>query len=252
MTVFHPSSDHSIWLRSQAAVFVYLPKVACTSWKLHLAAALGVQAHQEISYKTLHNPEALPLPYVARLSEPERQQFNSQQQSSDFRYFTVMRDPRERAVSAYRDKILLHANPQSFFSLQVLPSIQAHAGLADGSKPSFEQFLRWLQESPDPATQNDHWCPMTRLLGLQGHAAFPASWQCWPMASMEQAVQAINALLGFDQPFPGREALGPRPDRQSRAAMPDLITAPVEALLQQLYADDLRLYRSLTNGSAPV
>ena len=51
MTVFHPSPDHSIWLRSQAAVFVYLPKVACTSWKLHLAAALGVQAHQEISYK---------------------------------------------------------------------------------------------------------------------------------------------------------------------------------------------------------
>lgn len=252
MTVFHPSPGHTIWLRPHAAAFVYLPKVACTSWKLHLAAALGLPPTQEISYQTVHNPEVLPLPYLSRLTAPERAQFEQLQQTAEFRYYTVMRDPQERAVSAYRDKILLHANPQSFFSQQVLPAIQAHAGLAREIKPSFVQFLRWIQAGQDAATHNDHWCPMSRLLGLEHQRALPQQWRCWSMAAMPQAVAAVNGLLGFDQPFPGREALGPRPDRQSRAAMPDLITAEAEQVLRRVYADDLRLYAAITSGSAPV
>ena len=240
-----PSSNHTIWLRPQAAAFVYLPKVACTSWKLHLAAALGIEATEPLSYKNLHNPEVLPLPYVARLSAEEQEALAALQQSSNFRFYTVMRDPRERAVSGYRDKILLHANPQSFFSLQVLPSIQAHAGLSADQKPSFEQFLRWMQESEDPATQNDHWLPTTRLLGLESGEGIPAQWRFWTMDAMADAVACINQLLGFDGAFPGREALGPRPDRRSKASMPDLISAEAEQLLQRLYGDDLALYAAI-------
>ena len=240
-----PSSNHTIWLRPHAAAFVYLPKVACTSWKLHLAAALGIQASEPLSYKNLHNPEVLPLPYLARLSAEEQEILAMQQQSSSFRYFTVMRDPRERAVSGYRDKILLHANPHSFFSLQVLPSIQAHSGLPADEKPSFEQFLRWIQESEDPATQNDHWLPTTRLLGLAPGEGIPENWRFWTMDAMSDAVASMNQLLGFERAFPEREALGPRPDRRSKAAMPDLISAEAELLLQSLYGDDLALYAAI-------
>jgi len=237
-----PSSHHTIWLRPHAAAFVYLPKVACTSWKLHLAAALGIQSSEPLSYKNLHNPEVLPLPYVARLSAEEQEALAAQQQSSSFHYYTVMRDPRERAVSAYRDKILLHANPQSFFSLQVLPSIQVHAGLSSDEKPSFEQFLQWMETSDDPATQNDHWLPTTRLLGLAPGEGIPSQWRFWTMDAMSDAVAFMNQLLGFERAFPEREALGLRPDRRSKASMPDLISAEAEQLLQILYKDDLALY----------
>ena len=247
MSVFHPSPGHSIWLRPHAAMFVYLPKVACTSWKLHLAAALQVQPTQQLSYATVHNPDVLPLPYLARLTASEREQFEQLQQSSDFRYYTVMRDPRERAVSAYLDKILFHANPQSFFSQKVLPSIQDHIGLTADAKPTFEQFLRWIQESPDSAAQNDHWCPMSHLLGLRACRTIPDQWIFWPMSSMPKAVSAINSLLAFDQSFPSREALGSRPNRQSRRAMNSLISEEENRLLNLIYCDDITLYDEIVN-----
>ena len=65
------------------------------------------------------------------------------------------------------------------------------------------------------------------------------------MAAMQDAVDVINDVLSFEHPFPSREALGPRPNRQSQAAMSDLITPQAEQLLQNLYADDLSLYGSI-------
>ncbi len=245
MTVFHPSPAHAIWLRPHAAVFVYLPKVACTSWKLHLASALQVQPTQQLSFATVHNPDVLPLPYLSRLTTQEREQLQQLQQSPEFRYYAVMRDPRERAVSAYRDKILLHTNPHSFFSQQVLPAIQSYAGLPVDRKPTFVQFLRWIQDSSDPATENDHWCPMSQLLGLHGYQTIPKQWNCWPMSSMSQAVRTINGFFGLNQPLPDRNALGARPDRRSAVAMNSLLNDETNSLLSSIYREDISLYSSM-------
>ncbi|KZR61790.1 Sulfotransferase family protein [Prochlorococcus sp. MIT 1303] len=238
-----PSPNHTIWLRPHNAAFVYLPKVACTSWKLHLAAALNIQTKEELSYKNLHNPSALPLPYAAHLTPKESDLFKSKQSEGSFKYFSVLREPKERAASAYLDKILFHKNPQSFFSLEIIPAIKSHARIATDDKPSFEQFLLWILESEHQHVSNDHWKPMCDILQLKPEEDNLKQWTLWPMQEMAKAVSTINQYLGVDLTLPGREALGPRPDRKSKSALNELLNLSSEGLLQEIYSADIALFK---------
>ncbi len=242
MTFLNPSPDHTIWLSPYEAAFVYLPKVACTSWKLHLAKALGVVPTETLTYKNLHDKDVLPLPYVSSLKNQQYHDFALKNQSTEFYYLSVIREPKERAASAYLDKIFFHTNPDSFFSRHVIPSIQAHTNLPSDQKPSFENFLYWIKYSEDPSTKNDHWLPMSSILGLDLNNNLPDNLYCWTMKSIDKAVDALNKLLDYDGPFPSREELGPRPDRKSKDALPNLISDNVNLLLSDIYCDDINLY----------
>lgn len=247
-----PSPEHTIWLRDHQAAFVYLPKVACTSWKLFLGEALGL-TRETITYANVHNGAALPLPYLSNESSKEQQRFYTEVGNGTIKLFSVLREPRERALSAYLDKIQLHNNPNSYFSQTVLPEIQEFHGLSTGAIPDFAQFLEWIQANRSSHCSNDHWKPMCQLLGLTLNsngssttaADLPGHWHLWTMPQMPEAAATIGKLLSYSGNFPSREVLGERPNRNSSKHLNDHLTDAVDQLLRQIYEQDLLLYKAV-------
>lgn len=247
-----PSLDHTIWLEHKDAAFIYLPKVACTSWKLFFAQVLGVATQESVRYSDIHRHEIIRLPYVGQLPASDQDRFLRSLDTRKTRLYGVVREPRQRILSAYLDKIQNHANPHSYFSLQILPALQQHCSLSPPERPSFEQFLAWLAageagKASRRMTSNDHWRPMNRLLGI---SVIPASgvWdhgKLWPMESLNEAVKYIQGLIGTNLPFPERQALGTRPSTGSAELVNSLFTPRAEVLFADLYATDLRLHASL-------
>jgi hypothetical protein len=243
-----PSLDHTIWIESHDLAFVYLPKVACTSWKLFFAKSLDPHSRAPDNYADVHRPAVLPLPYAGGMPPIAQARFREGVKQGSIRLLAVIREPRERILSAYLDKILLHENPDSFFSREVIPAINRHHNLEAGRLPDLEQFLRWLREAPtSTVTNNDHWRPMSALLGLTDEAitAGMPGWTLWTMEEMGTAVAHLQQLLGHSIPFPRRQALGPRPTTSSAERMASMFTPSLEPLFEELYGTDLRLMAAL-------
>lgn len=237
-----PSLGHTIWLRQQQAAFVYLPKVACTSWKLYLWQALGHQLPDGFDYRRVHDPTTLPLPYVASLPAERQAEFMAGMANGSIASYAVVREPRARILSAYLDKIRHHANPDSFFSREVIPAIQSAAGLAPEQRPSFADFLSWIGSQPHADSLNDHWRPMTQLLGCSEAGAYS---RLWRMQEMEQAISFFAELLDCRLPFPSRQQLGERRTYDSQTKIANHFGEREQRLFQQLYAADLQLYAQL-------
>lgn len=239
-----PSLNHTIWLEPQGAAFIYLPKVACTSWKLFLGQALGLAT--PTNYADVHAAAHLPLPYVSSYPEVDQRRFQALVDRGELELIAVLREPCERILSAYLDKLAYHRNPNSYFSRAVLPAVRAHAGISEGEIPSFCQFLRWIASGSSEHTCNDHWLPMSTLLGLDAPPESTQRWQLWPMAQMQQAAAHVNQLLGANVAFPGAQALGSRPSSGSAEHVAGTIQEPaVQELLLSLYGQDLTLFQSL-------
>ena len=234
-----PSLEHSIWFNEQRFAFVYLPKVACTSWKLFLWQVSGQPLPPDLEYRQVHEVGRLPLPYVGGMEPAQQQQFLGALHSGDLLTIAVVRDPQSRVLSAYLHKILFHDNPVSQFSRSVLPAIQRFHGLKPTQRPSFEQFLQWNGSQPDSRVWNPHWRPMVHLLGPCQRL------RLWPMERMEDAIQTVNERFGTNCPFPNRQALGPRVTYNSQDQLTRYVGAKEQTLLQELYRDDLTLHAEL-------
>jgi len=238
-----PCAEHTIWLREQKAAFVYIPKVACTSWKLFLARALQLPLPNPLPLAAVHDREQVPLPYLSRMGTGEKARFRIELIAGEITLMAVIRNPRERILSAYLDKVWLHRNPKSYFSLVVLPQLQIDLQLNGLKRPSFLQFLQWLDLGRSSSCSNDHWLPQRRLIG--DGETLPAA-QLWPMEHMGEAVAAMQRVIGTSQPFPGREDLAPRKSSGSGSRIQEVFTDEVESQFRQIYADDIDLYRYLS------
>lgn len=243
-----PSFGHTIWLQQQQMAFVYVPKVACTSWKLFLARALELPLPNPLPLGAIHNRELVKLPYVSSLEVKEQKRFQDGLREGRIELLAVIREPRQRVLSAYLDKVWLHRNPQSYFSQVVLPDLQRELGLSTLERPSFLQFLQWLQQGRCNSCRNDHWLPQRELIGTA--EALPRH-QLWPMAQMEMAVRELQGRLDTELPFPSREELEPRQSSGSGLKLQESFTAEVEAAFASLYGEDLLLYESLKKGDRP-
>ena len=236
-----PSLEHSIWFPDHQFAFIYLPKVACTAWKLFLWQASGHDIPTGLEYRDVHNPDRLTLPYVGRMSKDRQQVYLRRLERGQLSAMAVIRNPRSRVLSAYLDKILFHNNPDSIFSRRVLPTIQNFFGLMDTQRPSFEQFLRWNQAQPDAQHWNPHWRPMVHLLGSTKVL------QLWPMEHLDSAVQAVNRQLNCNLPFPERQILGPRQTYNSQKQLETYYGPLEQTLVDQMYRDDLELHAALVS-----
>ena len=110
------SLNHTMWFRDQNFAFIYIPKVACTSWKLFLSLLNGYQSNETLKYSDVHDKRTLRLPFVAGLSQEHRESFLRLLLERKISCRTVIRDPKKRILSAYLDKILFHSNKNSYFS----------------------------------------------------------------------------------------------------------------------------------------
>lgn len=242
MTHPTPSLTHTIWLREHNAAFVYLPKVACTSWKLYLWQALGNALPDDVHYRQVHDHTALALPYVGTLPFASQQEFQIELSIGRISTYAVIREPKARILSAYLDKILHHTNPNSHFSQAVIPDIQRFAGLKDNNRPSFHNFLNWINAHDNPTSLNDHWRPMSTLLGCDSAENYS---RLWDMDHLNQAVSFFAELLGTSIPFPSRQQLGKRGTYESQNQIEAYFGAAETEIFHHIYAHDLRLYNQV-------
>jgi len=236
-----PSLEHSIWFTDHQFAFIYLPKVACTGWKLFFWQASGHDIPSDLEYRDVHNPGRLTLPYVGRMPKDRQESYLRRLELGELTAMAVIRNPRSRVLSAYLDKILFHRNPHSIFSRKVLPAIQNFFGLMTTQRPSFEQFLRWNQAQAAAQHWNPHWRPMVHLLGNTNRL------QLWPMEHLDSAVQAANRQLNCNLSFPKRQILGPRPTYNSHEQLERYYGPLEETLVDQMYRDDLELHAALVS-----
>ena len=242
-----PSLTHTIWLECCDSAFVYLPKVACTSWKLFLAECLQGTLPANLAYRDVHNPLQLPLPVVGLMATEQQQVFVHKLLAGNIQLLAVWREPRQRILSAYLDKIVRPPNPSSVFAQIIRPAIQVHHQLAADTSPSFLQFLQWLAAQAHPMCNNDHWKPMNQLLGLDVEGSLNHYEHIWRLEKLPEAARELNHRLGTAVSFPGFEALGPRRSSGSREQLErSFATEGVERLLAQLYAQDLEIDATLT------
>ncbi|KAM4652087.1 carbohydrate sulfotransferase 9-like [Discoglossus pictus] len=138
--------------------FIYceVPKAGCSNWKriiLLLSTTLGASA-DDLNHEDVHTT-----PLLTRLSS-----YSPIQQMRLLKnYNKVMftRDPFNRLVSAYRDK-LLHDEP--YYSKTMADIIKSRVRKQGHSaeKVTFEEFVRFIvQENPD--YRDTHWKPMYEL-----------------------------------------------------------------------------------------
>jgi len=236
-----PSLEHSIWYEAQDFAFIYLPKVACTAWKLFLWQASGHAIPADLQYKDVHNPNCLVLPYVGQMPKERQQVYLQKLDQGQLTAMAVIRNPFSRILSAYLDKILYHENPRSQLSLSALPATQNSFGLTSDQRPSFEQFLRWIKAQPDTQQWNSHWRPMVQFLGNTKRL------QLWPMEQLDKAVHAANTQFSCNLSFPHRQILGPRQTYNSQTQFERYYGPLEQTLVNEMYRDDLELHAALVS-----
>jgi hypothetical protein len=243
-----PSLSHCFWFQEVRAAFVFLPKVACTSWKLFLAEALHGRLPCEVTYRNVHRVDLLGLPLVASMPEPEQRLFR-QEAGRSIELMAMVREPRSRILSAYLDKFINRTDRQNFGTV-IRPAIQAHHGLPPEQLPSFLQFLQWVASDTHPDCANDHWRPMAQLLGISasGDGGYR---HLWRMDQLDLAVAELNRCLGSQVAFPSFQALGPRQASGSDQQLEQCFADPaVRSLFSDLYQNDLDLYAALASTAS--
>lgn len=225
-----------IAVAGRAAVFAYVPKVACTNWKSLLRRLAGAPdwavpalAHdRRRSGLDYLDPDGVPAD-AARLADPGTARF------------AMVRDPFSRTLSAYLNKVAsrLPVRPETpgedhFRRVVRAIDVYRRDGLGAAAFPeiTFEVFLRWLGESGSPFVRDEHWAPQCVLL-RQPEVRFDilGRFEALPVDG-DRILAALGTGLRFPPP-------GPLPPPTGASARIGALLTPVCAdLIRSLYAED--------------
>lgn len=236
-----PDLNHCIWLEEKKFAFVFVPKVACTSWKIFLHQAIGRSMPADMDYKKVHNRNELKLPYVGSMSERMKIEFKQKLKSGEIRCHAMIRDPYARVLSAYLDKILNHKKLSSKFSRLIIPDIQRKFHKKSWIKPTFNEFLAWCDVQGDPSSWNTHWRPMSKIVGNLRQT------KIWTIEQTQIAVKNINKIIERNVEFPSSSYLGDRIVYKSDKRIEEYYGETERKLVDRMYCEDLKLYEYFKN-----
>ena len=139
-------------------VYCSIQKNACTLFKNMLVDNSDLKVKFETSNENIHDflNQQIPNNSVSHLL--------SCLSSSEYFKFVILRDPFQRVVSGYLDKIAKHVVPE-VFAQEVILSVQTFLGIPPDIQQSitFSQFIDYLVRTPDQQL-NDHWRPQYNFI----------------------------------------------------------------------------------------
>ncbi|XP_048577505.1 carbohydrate sulfotransferase 14 [Nematostella vectensis] len=138
-------------------LYCYIPKVACSNWKRVLMVLDGRASDTDsISHDQAHNSG------VSRLANYTDEQI--QFRLKYYYKFMFVRDPLDRLVSAYNDKIQGGDPYWQLFQFQdILPLFRTKQQLVHGNNTAtFVEFFLYLQ-TMNPITMDEHFMPQHLL-----------------------------------------------------------------------------------------
>lgn len=128
----------SILLEPYAAVYIEIPKVACTSFKVTFAQLLGIDLSSTGGD-----------PHQAQFPTPPGPVFTSGSLYPGFFSFAFVRNPWDRLLSCYRDKI--RGEVDGFTNFTIRPGVADCLAGYDAFFPnmSFDEFVYAVASTPD-------------------------------------------------------------------------------------------------------
>lgn len=212
----------TVWLLRHAAVYVEIPKVACTSIKATLAPLVGIDLAA-----TNGNPHTAPWP------RPPAPAAMGRLFPGQFA-FAFVRDPWDRLVSCYRDKIRGEAD--GFTSFTIRPGVANCLARFDAFVPgmAFDDFVRAVAAIPDADADAHFRSQHAFITDGAGEIAVDFVGRYEQLAA---DVAVVAARLGLP-------ALALPRLQAARTAMryEAFYTAPTRRLVEERYARDIALF----------
>jgi len=150
-------------------IWCLIGKVSCTSWKATLIMLTGklttFQLPEQLSREIIHAPKNSDK-YVKRIEKIVPELFRYRR-FTESRYFTFMfvREPLERLVSAYRDKLLTDA-AYRYVNIAIVRQYrpQDYTASAKTYNVTFAEFVRFvLDQRATGQVLDRHWIPQYEL-----------------------------------------------------------------------------------------
>lgn len=230
--------EYSIWLEKQQAIFVYVPKIACTTWKSLCRFLDGKEDWR--NSRGVHNKQNNQLTFLSDILEKEQIL-----KDKNIKKYTFVRNPYSRALSAYKNKIEPFTDIEKGTDFEILSAHQYYfkvyteiesfieTNLPTETGVNFFGFLSWLHLSKSHRIKDRHWLPQTQI--TQPNIVdydFIGYFE-----QLEQDGGYVLKQLGSDLPFPSKNALRyPRTDANSY--LNQYYTSREIELVKQIYLDD--------------
>lgn len=142
-------------------MYCQIPKVACTNWRRVLLVLTGfynTTEASELKAKHVHDSYDRDLTYLSELSSG-----GISYRVKKYKKFLFVREPFERLLSAFRNKIQNHQNEYFFekFSRKILKKYRDRNMTSETMRQSNVTFIEFVRYLLDPSTRkrglNDHW-----------------------------------------------------------------------------------------------
>ncbi|XP_061153732.1 carbohydrate sulfotransferase 14 [Syngnathus typhle] len=139
-------------------LYCYVPKVACSNWKRVLKVLGGTLENVDVKIKMDHRND---LTFLSSF-KPEGIRYRLQH----YFKFMFVREPMERLLSAYRNKLGEIESFQRKYGVEIVKryrkSPSGKSSQSAGDDVTFAEFVRYLLDE-DVERMNDHWMPMYNL-----------------------------------------------------------------------------------------
>ncbi|WP_170764913.1 sulfotransferase family protein [Ruegeria lacuscaerulensis] len=246
--------ENFIFLEEQNIVFGYVPKVACTNWKVLIRR---LQGHSDYENKQIaHDRKKSGFRFLDRTSEADTKIL----MDNDVQKIAFVRNPYSRVLSAYLDKIdrinknKNNANSNDFFVsiyndiINFRESSERNSfaqkvldrfNHSEGRPIDFLTFLQWIKanQSHSWIAQDEHWAPQSDILRYPTiKIDFLGRFE-----NLGKDAEIALRMMGADFGFPSQNEIGFKATRATSQLKEFYSDAHIE-LVNELYSSDFDAY----------
>ncbi|XP_033746587.1 carbohydrate sulfotransferase 11-like [Pecten maximus] len=155
--------DYLIVDEKYKTVFCYIPKISCSQWKTIFITLSGKVNSSKLNFGNVHTKYQGVMKFLRMYSLKEQRQILNK-----YKKYIVVRNPLERLLSAYRNKLAgkgIHDYTFRKTGQEIVKRYRVNAtreSLQNGDDVTFLEFVRYIT---DVKTRhfNDHWERYTKL-----------------------------------------------------------------------------------------